>query len=82
MVECLIEEIALVNSKIPPEYWILLALKNASERHGLSLLSWYYSGIPDELIISYGQFVELLDEMEKNGFIKKRITSCRKLLFN
>ena len=60
----------MVNSKIPPEYWILLALKNASERHGLSLLSWYYNRIPDEFDIGYRQFVELLDEMETNELIK------------
>lgn len=58
------------NSKIPSEYWILLALKNVSERHGLSLLSWYHTGIPDEFDIGYRQFLELLDEMETNGLIK------------
>lgn len=58
------------DSKIPSEYWILLALKNVSERYGLNCLIWFNSGRPDEFNIEFEQFDKLLIEMETNGFIK------------
>lgn len=57
-------------SKIKSEDWILLALKNTSERYGLDLTKWYLSERPDEFDIDQAHFFELIDKMETTGIIK------------
>jgi len=63
--------IDLERSEIKSEDWVLLTLKNTSERYGLDLSKWYQTERPDDFEINWNQFTELLDNMEKNGFIKR-----------
>lgn len=57
-------------SKINCEDWILIALINASERHGGDLGKLLFS-IPGELNIDQNQFFEILSKMEKEGIIRR-----------
>lgn len=58
---------------IKSEDWILLALKNASERNGLDLNKWYTFYRPDELELSFADFSKIVDEMEDNDLLRRAL---------
>ena len=58
---------------IKSEDWILLALKNASERNGLDLNKWYTFYRPDELELSFADFSKIVDEMEDNDLLRTHV---------
>lgn len=56
---------------IKSEDWILLTLRNTSERNGLNLTNWYSLNRPDELELSFPDFSKIIDEMEDNGLLRR-----------
>lgn len=53
------------------QFWIFMALLNASEKHGTDILKWYLSKSPSELDGRQDDLFKKIDEMEEDGFIKK-----------
>lgn len=58
-------------SKIKSDDWILLALKNASERFGFNLTTWYFLKRPNDLELDLDQFNKTIENMEKEGLLQR-----------
>lgn len=52
---------------------ILIALLNASTRHGINLTDWYDTKISDEMKINHESFLKKIKELEKNDLIKNAL---------
>jgi len=56
---------------IKPDYWILLALKNASESYGFDIKKWLQFEKPDEFKINKTEYDKLIDDLEDANLIKR-----------
>ncbi|MDP3103963.1 MAG: hypothetical protein Q8M95_05080 [Candidatus Methanoperedens sp.] len=66
-------KIKMSESHVKPDYWILLALRNATERYGFNIKKWLQFEKPDEFVINNIESDKLIDDLEKAEIIKRAL---------